>query len=364
MELVSSDDSFGESIITVPITYFRSSSYSTHEGCEARYLIEYVLGWRGLTNVKTERGTIVHRVLEILGILKKAQQDGLGGVLLPDTGPIELDYKCNIDSLVDSVFGYHTNKVTHINWTKEDLDICHELVNKAITWNDGIFNPLNRVVVEPELHFDFEIDEDWAKYEYEINGEKIKGNLALKGTLDFTTDIGNNTIEYIDWKTGRLWDWNKNKAKDYTTLQSDNQLLIYFYALTKLFPGKSIVVTIFFINDGGPFSICFGKSDIKKVEDMLRRKFEYIKATKVPKLNRGYHCKAWCPCGKSTFEETGVKSIQEFRSGQIANKGNMMTKCDQISFEIGRKGIDRTINEYTNKGHDVDGYNAPGLKED
>lgn len=39
--------------------------------CEQQFFIEYVLGWRGPSNQKADKGTIVHKVLEILAIIKK-----------------------------------------------------------------------------------------------------------------------------------------------------------------------------------------------------------------------------------------------------------------------------------------------------
>ena len=59
------------------ITYFRSSSYNTHSMCEQQYFMEYVLGWRGPSGQKADKGTICHKVLEILAVIKKCQQDEL-----------------------------------------------------------------------------------------------------------------------------------------------------------------------------------------------------------------------------------------------------------------------------------------------
>ena len=57
------------------ITYFRSSSYNAHNMCPQQYFIEYNLGWRGLSGQKADKGTIVHKVLEILAFIKMYQQD-------------------------------------------------------------------------------------------------------------------------------------------------------------------------------------------------------------------------------------------------------------------------------------------------
>ena len=56
------------------------------------------------------------------------------------------------------------------------------------------------------FHFDIEIDEDWAKYEYELpNGEKVSGNLAIKGRIDLVTQREDGIIEVV------AFDENENK---------------------------------------------------------------------------------------------------------------------------------------------------------
>ena len=54
---------------TIIVTYFRSSSYNTHSMCEQQYFLEYVLGYRGPSGQKADKGTIVHKVLEILAVI-------------------------------------------------------------------------------------------------------------------------------------------------------------------------------------------------------------------------------------------------------------------------------------------------------
>ncbi|MAJ03272.1 MAG: hypothetical protein CMH03_00685, partial [Marinovum sp.] len=126
-------------------------------------------------------------------------------------------------------------------------------------------------VVDPEPHFDIPIEEDWAKYEYEMpNGEVIEGRLAIKGTIDLVTKIDDDTIEVIDWKTGRRLDWATGQEKDYKKLTTDAQLLLYNYAISKLYPDyKQAIMTIFFVKDGGPFSMCFDKEDQDKFLGMF-----------------------------------------------------------------------------------------------
>ena len=62
----------------IPIVYFRSSSFNCHRFCPMQYYMEYTLGWRGSSNKKADKGTIVHKALEICAVAKK----GLGSMAI------------------------------------------------------------------------------------------------------------------------------------------------------------------------------------------------------------------------------------------------------------------------------------------
>jgi hypothetical protein len=42
--------------------------------CEQQYCLEYVIGYRSPSNKKADKGTIVHKVLEILAGIKLSEQ--------------------------------------------------------------------------------------------------------------------------------------------------------------------------------------------------------------------------------------------------------------------------------------------------
>jgi hypothetical protein len=320
-----------------------------------------VLGWKGDSNLKADRGSIVHKVLEILAMAKQAQQNNVKVITDDHVGKLSVN-KLNLDKIIDKTFGHYTNLVTHHNWSEEDLKICRELVYSAIGLNKGMFNPLHRKIVAPELHFDFHIDKEWAAYTYNLlDGTKLSGHLALKGTIDLVTEIEGGIYEIIDWKTGRRLNWATGEEKTHDKLQDDPQLRLYHYAASHMFPEvEQIIITIFFIADGGPFSICYSQDDLPKTEEMIRKKFDKIKQVRIPHLNKSWKCTKICPYGKTTFADTHIKPIQEFRGGQVTPRGKFMTKCEQIKFEIERKGMQRVDSEYTAKGHALDFYKAPG----
>lgn len=345
---------------SIIITYFRSSSYNTHSMCEQQYFLEYVLGYRSPSGLKADKGTIVHKVLEILAVIKQAQQNSQNSIEDDILGTISsVDY--NLNTIIERVYKHYTTQCSHHKWTVKDYKDCHSWVYKALEFNGGMFDPRNRNILCPERHFDFEIKKPWAEYTYNTPDGQISGNLALKGTIDLVTLLDDNTIEVIDWKTGRRLDWATGEEKTQEKLEKDPQLKIYHYAISHLYPNiDHIIFSIYFINDGGPFSICFDRSDLASTEDMLRRKFEVIKNTKKPKLNKSWMCNKLCHFGKTTFENTNIEPILEYRDGSFIPKGSALTKCEQIKHDIDLKGMDQVIAEYKKDNHSFSNYKAPG----
>lgn len=230
------------------ISYFRSSSYNNWDFCQQQYFISYVLGQEQQSNKKADKGTIVHKVLECLAQLNLAmvnEQDffideHLGKIKFnPDTvmkvtklDDEEVDkinktrknkstYKNQnscmlkhgakrygveiVEKLIDMSYEYYTSRITHHKWMPVDFKDCTNFVWMALDYKvgfkQGIFDPRNRDIIAVEPHFDFELDEEWANYEFLNNkGEMTSGKLSLKGTIDLVTKVNDNTIEVIDWK--------------------------------------------------------------------------------------------------------------------------------------------------------------------
>ena len=342
------------------ITYFRSSSYNAHSMCEQQYFIEYVLGWRGPSNKKADKGTIVHKILEILAFIKKGEQDGLKDVIDDIIGPINLK-KYSLDKIINQVYDYYSGVNTHHEWFDKDREDCYNWVHKTLKFNNGMFDPRQRTIVCPEQHFDFVIKKPWAKYSYDTEEGKLEGYLGLKGTIDLITKVDDNCYEIVDWKTGRRLNWATGKEKTQECLENDPQLRIYHYAASQLYPDiENIMISINFINDGGPFSICFNKSDLVTTEQMLREKFDIIKKTRQPRLHKTWMCSKLCHFGKTTFQDTTVPPMVEYRDHQVCKKDGNMTKCEQIKHDIELKGMNNVVEEYKHLNHSFGHYQAPG----
>ena len=204
------------------VTYVRSSSYNNYSFCEMQYFITYVLGHQSDSGKKAEMGTMAHKAMEILAGLKKFQQDNSRKKYLvvedDAAGKIRVhkdklytdDF---VDELIDSSIDCYTKDSKH-KFYPADRKAVSETVWTFLTHNDGQFDPRQRNIHHPEPHFDIPIEEDWAKFEYEINGKKVEGQLSIKGTIDLVTLLDEDTIEVIDWKTGRRMDWATGEVKD------------------------------------------------------------------------------------------------------------------------------------------------------
>lgn len=343
------------------ITYFRSSSYNTHSMCEQQFFFEYVLGWRGPSGQKADKGTIVHKVLEVLAMIKQGQQDGLQSINDDEfLGEIDTT-NYSLNTIIEKVYKHYTTANSHHSWSVKDYKDCYSWVNKAIEFNNGMFDPRNRTILRPEQRFDLVIEKPWAKYSYDVDNQKIDGYLGLKGTIDLITLANNNTIEVIDWKTGKRLDWATGQEKTQEKLEKDPQLKIYHYAIKKLYPHiENVIFSIYFINDGGPFSMVFHDSDLADTENMLRQKFEIIKQTKQPRLNKSWMCNKLCHFGKTTFANTNIEPLEEYRDGQVCQKGSLMTKCEQVKHDLELYGIDATMSMYKHPNHSFGSYKAPG----
>lgn len=312
-------------------TYFRSSSFNCHTSCEQEYFLQYVLSLQGGSGKKAEMGNVVHKALELVGLARRAELRG-------ETGPIEDDAlglvslsDCVPEILIDMSHEWHLKKSTH-KWAKADYNNCKKWMYEALSLSNGIFDPRNRQIIDCEPFFDFVIDKPWAKFEYEIGTEKIQGQLSLKGTIDVIASVRGDTYEIIDWKTGQRKDWATGEKKTFDKLRDDPQLRIYHYAAHKLYPDiKKFIVSIIWIADGGAYTFCFDDHDLVLTEQMIKKKFEYIKQTTIPTLvspKMLFKCSRVCHYGKNNWP------------------GTNQTICQYIRNETLKKGLDVVTLEY------------------
>ncbi len=339
----------------IPVLYFRSSSLGSWDYCPMSYFICYNLGWQQPAQKKAQLGTVVHKVLECLAQCKQRLQYGENpGMRIEDGELGTIKFTKNslytnkfVVSILDKSYEYYTtsDKINQYD-SEADYDFCREMVDSCLNYNNGQFDPRKTKIVAPEKSFDIEIDEPWATFDY--NGKQTK--LRIKGTMDLITESDPDTLEYVDYKTGKRINWATGQEKTYDKLYDDIQLLLYYYAIRKLYPQYSyVIMTIFFLRDGGPFSLCYEQKDEEKFLEELKTKFLEIKNNSMPRpinsARSDFRCTRLCHYYKNNWPGT-EKRI-----------------CNYVEDQIKLYGIDNAIKSCSKPGFSLDFYSAPGTAQ-
>ena len=199
------------------VTYIRSSSYNNYDFCQMQYFLTYVLGWRSDSGKKAEMGTMAHKVMEVLAGLKKFQQDNPRKKYL-----VVNDDKCG--KIREHQDKLHTGEFVDRLTEKAISDYAKDSRHK--------FYRKERAEIRQT---DIPIEEEWAKFDFvDAHGKQQTGQLAIKGTIDLVTLVNEETIEVVDWKSGRRLDWATGEEKTYEKMWGDPQLLLYFYAIASV----------------------------------------------------------------------------------------------------------------------------------
>lgn len=319
------------------IAYFRSSSYNCFDLCQQQYFLQYVLGWDMKVGKAATKGTIVHKALEILAKAKLADQNKKKTITDDVTGRISIKtYQTNkfVDNAINKSFDFYVKKEQPDFTDKERREITR-WTYKVI--DDGFYDPRNLTIIHPEQKFDLPIKLPWAKLS---NGKYLR----VKGTIDLIIKSG-NYYEIVDWKTGARKDWKTGDYKTAADLDDDFQLRLYHYAIQKLYPDiDTVLVTINYINSGGPYTATFDNSNIEIVEAKMHNQFIKIKNCTHPRLKgNGKHwfCNRVCSYGKN-LHKTGK------------------SECEYASRYLKYNGMQSAVADLTKKGFKIDYYEDPG----
>ena len=264
-------------------------------------------------------GTITHHVLELMAKGSKVGR----------TFGIITDHK----RLLDICWNRYVKENPTIDLKPVDKKFCLTSIEKVLGTQ---YDPRNLKVLFTEKQFRIPLMMDGFKYEFYniVNGSVDRGNYEIRGTIDLITEVDKDTIEIVDWKTGSRKCWNSGEVKEYEYLQSkDIQLRMYDFACSILFPQyKNRILTIHFINDGGPFTVSFDEDQRKETLDIIKSAFNSIKWNHLP----------------TRIKET--RSDEKWKCKSVCHFGKTKTKagcsiCDTIhSYMIGN-GIDKTIEQ-------------------
>lgn len=343
----------------INLVYHRSSSLGQFKYCEMSWFINYVLGHSAPSNAKADLGSTTHAVMETLAIAKKYIQDN------PEEEDFEINqepvgiFKINKKELYTDAFiektldrclrFYIENNPHNIFDFDRDYAACFKMLQDTLSFNNSEFDPRNLNILEPERGFDIPIEEEWAKYKYvDSKGKEQYDFVRIKGTMDLITIIDDDTIRITDYKTSaKRMDWATGKIKEYDDLAQDMQLLLYNYAICKLYPEyKNIETVIYFCRAGGPFYLVFDEHDHKLFLNKLKKAHEEMTSCKRPK-----------PVSSSRSDFRCTKLCHFYK-----NKwpGSHLSMCEYIENHILKNGIDNTIKNCTREGFTLSHYVDPG----
>lgn len=326
--------------------YLRSSQIGNWKTCELQTILTYVFGFTSKAGAAASGGTCTHKMLELRALGSMAKKAGQTSFDYDDWGEVDADWAMDFDKTIDRVYEHQQKVDSHVDWSKMSKGKVLGWAKKAIT-DFPQYDPAKLNIIKVEQYFDIEIKEKWAKYEKEINGQKIEGYLRLKGTIDCILDLGDGVYECFDYKTGKRACFATGVEKDLEFLEQDHQLMFYFYALKHLYPDKEFIMTLYFINAGGIYSVAGNQKMYENAEKMIKKTFREINGIKHPTLldkdRKDFRCKYCCEYSKPA----------SFTNGQSV--------CEFIHGKIKENGLEKTVAEYANLNK-INSYGSGGGK--
>ncbi len=314
-------------------TSARSSLLNSWYFCENKCFLEYNLNIESPANSAADLGNVFHKAAELLNKKQLAIQNNQDEFTEGNNGYKFKTKAVNPKDAVLWAFDYYKTQTGDLHkWGKKELASVH-------TWMDYLlqsaYNPSKLNIFSAERFFDMEIKEDWAKYDFTVQGKKLEGYLRVRGTFDALILHGEDSIEYLDYKTGRpFYDWSKKLTKDVDMLHDDNQLLLYYYSLRKLYPQfKHHAMTLLYLKEGGgPLPCCFGDEEYERAEELIQKTFKNIVATKLP---------SWIYYNEDLNSNCGFCQFNK-----MTHKDSGKTLCKHYRDEVIKLGMDKVLDKY------------------
>lgn len=290
------------------MTALSASRIKTYKSCGFKYLIEYHLGVPETRegNIYTHKGSAVHEALEfwtnaVLGKEKKA----------------EIDYK---KTLIDY---YRKSKLWLQDIRKVDkggdpypqqknCESCPFATKDSKCEIAGI--PYAVVDGCPQGNFEADLaliegaifNDDFSVLARDEEGEFVKKIIAaeqsfflevegvpVRGVIDLLVEIDEETIEIVDYKTGR--------SLSYNAAFKDAQVRIYGKVISQMFPQyKYVMVTLWFLKKN-PVTIAMTPDMDALTVKSMHKNDEQIRNDTDPHRNKGWlcnYCVGYDVCGK------------------------------------------------------------------
>lgn len=337
--------------MVVPIKKVSPSSLGTYEFCPMKYFIGNILNIREGANVKAEMGSICHVIFQIVALSKLGNQNGEKLTKESVYGQYTTEYdKIDTDELIRTVHNRYVSKRPYLKWPTDSLEQVIDWSYKVLNTSD---DPRNFEIVSVEDKFKFEIEEEWAKYNFLLpNGEFESGNLVINGIIDLVYKH-KDRYHILDYKTGKRCDWNSQErtppVKNFPELQKDLQLIIYYMNSIKKYNTEDITVEINYVNDGGLFPLEFSNIEVEYALKKIKDIFTEVK-NELPKQNITWKCKAFCDYGKKTFSSIGRSDLSMISNGKqhLTKAGEECKICEAVNTFLRQRPVELVIERCKN----------------
>jgi len=276
----------------------------TYKDCPFKYYLTYETDWQSPPNFGALQGTLVHEILEGLArpLCKNDQGNSKG-----DADQInKKNWKKYLLSQYrkQQIWTYDkkawTKKCDKCIWQKnasckilgmsvDEVATCPrrgvedaaKLV-KQVTQDKGDNSPFNRTILDVEKYFELEIKD-------------ASDIILVKGYIDIVTEIDDDTIEVMDYKTGS---WTQS----YPECRKDPQFLIYHLAAKTIYSKYNNILIVPYYMRKIPIVLAFDDRDDHKTIKALLYYWHKIKEDKCPLrrcdknngVNYDWKCNALC----------------------------------------------------------------------
>ena len=313
------------------IPYIRSSLLGNWELCQTQCVLTYAMGMESKAGAAASMGSCVHKMMELRALGSMAQKSGKESFEYEHWGTIESSWAMNLDQTIDKCHENQLELDNHVDPKKIIKSKILGWAKKAIE-DYPQYDPINLNIIAIEQYFDIEIQEEWAKYKKELNGVMYEGYMKIKGTVDCILSHTDDIIEVFDYKTGSRKCFATEKEKTLEYLKEDKQLLFYLYALNKLYPGKTFIMTLYFINDGGIYSVIGDGEMLQRAEDMIKEKYLEITTVQNPTVRNA--------------KRNDFKCIHCCKYSKPANFTRGMSVCEFMQNKFKTIGVEKTVEKY------------------
>jgi hypothetical protein len=284
--------------------------------------MSYLLEFEPQSGKAAVLGSIVHQVFEWIGLLVKRGKT------------------IDVEWLIDRAWDMYIENNAHLglkrvnrNGESADFRLCRTSVNAVLS--SPLYNPWTLNILDVEKRFDISMPG--------IAWTTPSGQFRITGYIDMVHEINPDTVEIVDWKTGRRTDYGSMKQKDFYDMMSDAQARIYHFAANQLYPKyKNILVTFYYINDGGPITLPYSVDDMIMTVGALWRIFKKIQTEELVTRSVSWKCSKFCQFGRMRVCDSIWKDFSDHNLAFVADKYRKMSLEKQQEYKEDNNGNIRT----------------------